>query len=317
MKSNELSPRSSRQSCSRQWPETLATAMNQRRPWPRMSSAGWPTSRCPRTRSRYWLDSAVGAAGTPGRPRSSACSWRGSVSLSDSRPGRSVAEATTRKERDRAESEAAIATAINEFLKKDLLARATPYNQSGLGSRPDPDVKLRDVLDLAAGTIGSRFASQPLVEASIQKTIGETYQQLGLYPKALTHLQRALELHRREQGPDHPDTLTAMAGLGSLKLADAKLDEAESLLVPAMDGLLRLRGPVHPDTLAAVLGVAQLPSSRRSSRNPENSSPRSGKPTSECRGPTTLKRSRSQMTWQWFTTGEKKSKDAERLFGDT
>ena len=55
----------------------------------------------------------------------------------------------------RAESESAIATAINEFLKKDLLARASPNNQSGLGSKPDPDLKLRTVLDLASGTISA------------------------------------------------------------------------------------------------------------------------------------------------------------------
>ena len=64
-------------------------------------------------------------------------------------------EAAAQADRARAESESAIATAINEFLKKDLLARASPNNQSGLGSKPDPDLKLRTVLDLASGTISA------------------------------------------------------------------------------------------------------------------------------------------------------------------
>ncbi len=163
-----------------------------------------------------------------------------------------------RSDRATARSEAAISKAVNEFLNKDLLAKASADNQSAPGSRPDPDIKLRDVLDLAAGTIGSRFAAQPLVEASIRRTIGETYEQLGLVQKALPHLERALELHRREQGPGHPDTLLAMAALGSLKLDDGKLDEAEALIVPAMDGLVRQNGPDDPDALAVRRGFANL-----------------------------------------------------------
>jgi serine/threonine-protein kinase len=102
------------------------------------------------------------------------------------------AEERTGKERDRAESEAAVASAVTEFLRKDLLARSGPRNQAGLGTRPDPDLKLRTVLDAASKTIGARFAAQPRVEAAIRQTLGETYQQLGLYPQALQHLQRAL-----------------------------------------------------------------------------------------------------------------------------
>ncbi len=164
-----------------------------------------------------------------------------------------------RADRASAMSKAAISKAVYEFLNKDLLAKASAHNQSAPGSGPDPDIKLRDVLDLAAGTIGSRFAAQPLVEASIQQTIGETYQQLGLFQKALPHLERALELHRREQGPGHPDTLVSMAALGSVKLADGKLDEAEALIVPAMDGLVRQRGPDDPDTLPVRRGMEHLP----------------------------------------------------------
>ena len=39
----------------------------------------------------------------------------------------------------------------------------------------DPDLKVRTALDRAAATIGDRFTGQPLVEASIRQTIGETY----------------------------------------------------------------------------------------------------------------------------------------------
>ena len=49
-----------------------------------------------------------------------------------------------------------------------------------------------------------------------------------------------------------------MNRLGALHLADTKLAEAESLLVPAMEGLRRTLGPDHPESLTAMNDVASL-----------------------------------------------------------
>ena len=141
-----------------------------------------------------------------------------------------TAEATARTERTRAESEAETAKAVNEFLNKDLLAQASAHNQAVPNAKPDPDLKVRTALDCAAATIGERFAGRPVLEASIRQTIGETYQELGLYPNAKIHLECALELRRRELGPNHPDTFIAMESLSKLHLADDRLAEAEPLL---------------------------------------------------------------------------------------
>jgi eukaryotic-like serine/threonine-protein kinase len=168
------------------------------------------------------------------------------------------AEAETRQQRDRAVSEAANAKAVNEFLRTDLLAQASAYNQVRPGNRPDPDLKVRTALDRAAEKIGERFANQPVLEASIRQTIGDTYFQLGLFPQALSHLQRALTLRRQVLGNKHPDTLIAMDSLGAVYLSDGKLSEAEPLLVGAMEGLRLARGPEHPETLVAINGVAHL-----------------------------------------------------------
>jgi eukaryotic-like serine/threonine-protein kinase len=169
-----------------------------------------------------------------------------------------AAEAATRRQRDRAETEAKISKAVQEFLQRDLLAQASAYNQSTLRTTPDPDLKVRTALDRAARTIGDRFADQPLVDASIRLTVGDTYSQLGLYREALPHLQRALDLRRTVLGPDHPDTFLAMKSLGALYLADQKLAEAEPLLVGAMAGLQKTRKPGDPEFLHAVANVAYL-----------------------------------------------------------
>ncbi len=106
------------------------------------------------------------------------------------------AEAVASRQRDRAEAEAKTSKAVQEFLRQDMLAQASSYNQSTHRATPDPDLKVRTALDRAAETIGVRFANQPLVEASIRQTVGETYFQLGLYHDALPHLQRALKLRQ-------------------------------------------------------------------------------------------------------------------------
>src|SRR5262249_50695684 len=85
------------------------------------------------------------------------------------------AEASARAERDRAETEAEISRAVNAFLQEDILGQAGAENQARIDRRPDPDLKVVTALDYAAETIGTRFATRPLVEAAIRQTIGDAY----------------------------------------------------------------------------------------------------------------------------------------------
>ncbi len=103
-----------------------------------------------------------------------------------------TAEATATTQRKRAESEAEIAKAVNDFLNKDVLAQASADNQATPDTKPDPDLKVRTALDRAAARIEGKFTGKPLVEASIRRAMGETYNQLGLYPEAQLQLERAV-----------------------------------------------------------------------------------------------------------------------------
>ncbi len=154
--------------------------------------------------------------------------------------------------------EAANALALVRFIREDLLAQASVYGQLRLGLRPNPSLMMRTALDRAAETLGDRFARQPRLEASIRRTIGESYQGLGLFPQALVNLRRAIDLCRRTLGDGHPDTLVARVALGRLYTADMKFAEAEPLLLAAMKGLEQARGTDHPDTLDAVGALAEL-----------------------------------------------------------
>jgi eukaryotic-like serine/threonine-protein kinase len=152
----------------------------------------------------------------------------------------------------RANREAAVAEAVNNFLQNDLLAQASANTQASPTTKPDPDLKVRTALDRAATRVTGKFDKQPEVEAAIRDTIGVAYVDLGLYPEARTQLQRARELHGRIRGPEASETLVDMNGLGLIALRQAKYSEAESLLSQTVDAERRTLGSEDQRTLLAM-----------------------------------------------------------------
>jgi hypothetical protein len=148
------------------------------------------------------------------------------------------------------------ALAINNFLQNDLLAQASPNNQSGRTAEADPDLKVRTALDRAANRIAGKFDRQPNVEAAIRYTIGRTYLDLGLYPQARKQLERALELERRVLGADNRKTLETMSRLGLIAVQQARYVEAEALLNQLLPIQRRILGPEHPETLNSMSNLA-------------------------------------------------------------
>ena len=94
-------------------------------------------------------------------------------------------------EKKTAEEEKRVAQAVKDFLQNKLLAQANTGAQanallrageSSSGAKPNPTV--REVLDraareLTADRIEASFPGQPLVQAEILQTIGNTYIWLG------------------------------------------------------------------------------------------------------------------------------------------
>src|SRR6202453_123677 len=158
----------------------------------------------------------------------------------------------------RANKEAAVAQAVNDFLQNDMLAQASAANQSGPSAKPDPDLKVRTALDRAAQRITGKFGQQPEVEAAIRDTIGRTYTNLGLFPEARKQLERALELHRRAAGAEKPETLKTMSQLGQVVDLQGKYPEAEALLSKTVAIQRRVLGSAHPDTLFSMNNLAYV-----------------------------------------------------------
>jgi tetratricopeptide (TPR) repeat protein/predicted Ser/Thr protein kinase len=161
-------------------------------------------------------------------------------------------------EQQRANDETATAKAVSDFLQNDLLAQASANNQAGPNTKPDPDLKVRTALDRAAARIPGKFDKQPLVEAAVRQTIANTYKDLGLYPDAQPHLERAVELHTKVQGQEHQDTLTAMSDLADLYLDQGKFAAALALHTRVLQSRRRILGPEHPATLMSLGRVATV-----------------------------------------------------------
>jgi serine/threonine protein kinase/tetratricopeptide (TPR) repeat protein len=155
------------------------------------------------------------------------------------------------KAKKEAEQQATIARAVNDFLRNDLLAEASPEKNAR-----NKKVTVEELLSRAAAKISGRFEHQPEVEAAVRLTIGEALQELGLSAEASPHLERAVEIRRRVLGPEHHDTIVAQYKLGGLYVFLGRYREAETLLRQTVDAARRALGSEHPDTCSALSSLA-------------------------------------------------------------
>ncbi|CAN5266016.1 hypothetical protein BH10ACI1_BH10ACI1_23290 [soil metagenome] len=130
------------------------------------------------------------------------------------------------RECDKAQTEAEKAEKINRFLQ-EMLGSADPRAKG-------KDVKVAEVLDLAAQRIETDLAKQPEVKADLQTTIGLTYLSLGLFEKAETHLRSALKIRQRLFKNNSSEIAESLKNLGKLLQAKGDISEAEPLFHDAL-----------------------------------------------------------------------------------
>ncbi len=141
----------------------------------------------------------------------------------------------TTRERDRANR-------ITEFMTK-MFEVADPSEARG------NSVTVREILDKASKTIEADLNKDPQLQGQMMSVMGDVYHRLGLYSKAEPLLRHAMEIERRELGPENSETASTTSRLAA-SLADAgKLAEAEALLQPLVEIQKRRLGPTHRKTL--------------------------------------------------------------------
>ena len=165
---------------------------------------------------------------------------------------------TAMDEKARADEQAAIAQAVNEFLQEDLLGQADIENQVAGEEARDSNIKVRTLLDRASQAIEGKFANQPRLNAEIRRTIGKAYRALGLYKESQNHLERARQILLNHCGEDDLDATAAAGDLGVLYHSQGRFVDAERLLGQIVVIRKRHLGPEHADTIRSVEELAIL-----------------------------------------------------------
>jgi tetratricopeptide (TPR) repeat protein/tRNA A-37 threonylcarbamoyl transferase component Bud32 len=160
-------------------------------------------------------------------------------------------------EKQRADEEAAITRAVDDFVQKDLLGQADIGNQAA-GTARDSNITVRELLDRAAEGLEARFRGQERTEAAIRLTLGRAYRALGEFPEAQKHLDRSLVLRQEKLGPGHPDTLESLHHLAGLSSDRGEYDAAERRYREVLEARRAARGDDHPDTLQTMNDLGLL-----------------------------------------------------------
>ncbi len=138
------------------------------------------------------------------------------------------------RERDNANRQTAIATAVNQFLSDDLLGRGNPFK---IGKAAE---SLLDAVKQASPGIDRKFAGEPQVAARLHLTIAQALDNRSDFPEARQEYDRAHSLFLQTGGPLSQDAIAvqlqraAMEARsfqsGGLPAAKSIVAEQESLL---------------------------------------------------------------------------------------
>lgn len=142
--------------------------------------------------------------------------------------------ATTRRQAKIARQQRDKAEEINQFLQK-MLASANPR---AVGK----DVKVIDVLGIAAGSLETDFAHQPEVAANLETTLGLTYLSLGQFESAEKHLKNALEMCLSLFPRKSLEAARSLHNYGKLLVEKSDFNRAEPLYREALGTMRQLLG---------------------------------------------------------------------------
>jgi tetratricopeptide (TPR) repeat protein len=152
----------------------------------------------------------------------------------------------------RAKRQAKISQAVNDFLKEDLIRSVDPHIAQGR------EVTVRSWLDAASESIEGKFENEPLVEASIRETLGNTYRNLGDFDVAERHLRRVVQIRHDELGEEHPQTIYAMFWLCGALWEAGRATEAQPICLKTVELSKRILGKEHRTTLRSMNILALL-----------------------------------------------------------
>jgi eukaryotic-like serine/threonine-protein kinase len=164
-----------------------------------------------------------------------------------------ASEAAERRAKQTAEARETEARAVLGFLENQLLAAARPRGRDGgLG----PDVTLRAAIDAAVPFVEASFQDQPLTEARLRMTLGNSYWYLGDGKAAAAQYGPARAIRTRLLGPDHPDTIDCIIQLGISYDLQGRIRESVDLYEAILPICKAKFGPDARQTLRSMNNLA-------------------------------------------------------------
>jgi serine/threonine protein kinase len=140
-----------------------------------------------------------------------------------------------RHERDRADR-------ITDFLT-NMFKVSAPSEARG------NTVTAREILDRSSNEIERELDQDFEDRSQLMLVMAKTYENLGLFSRAHTLVERVLQDRRRKLGTENPKTLEAMSQMGWILYREGRDAEAERLIRTTIDTQSRIQGPRDPSTL--------------------------------------------------------------------
>jgi eukaryotic-like serine/threonine-protein kinase len=121
--------------------------------------------------------------------------------------------------------------------------------------KPDPTqdgakILVVDLLDGALARLGTDLAESPATHAKLLDALGQTYYGLGQWAKASDTFAKAVGLHEKVYGRDHPETLIIRGNLAMSLASMDKLAQATAIDEELLPRFISAFGPNHPKTVA-------------------------------------------------------------------
>jgi len=145
------------------------------------------------------------------------------------------------RERDRADR-------ITEFMT-NMFKVSDPSESRG------NSITAREILDKSSKEIDTGLAKDPELQAQMMDVMGNVYEQLGLYSRAQTLLERSAETRRHILGPKHPETLRSLDDLAWVLYRGGRYSEAEKLQRLVLDDR-RALDPKSRETAESAMHLA-------------------------------------------------------------
>jgi tetratricopeptide (TPR) repeat protein len=160
------------------------------------------------------------------------------------------------------ERERNYAQAITQFVVDDFLALTSIEGQDRFGGESiaalHKDTTVSELLNRAAEKLQQRRDLEPQIEAKLCWIIGVNYRGVGDYARAVTFLERSVELLRQELGDEHPDTQSVQNSLAVAYEAAGQIPKAIALSEQLGKATAKTLGADHRTSLKILDNLAWM-----------------------------------------------------------